>query len=253
MFNGWKKLGITEKVKKEQAHLQDVIKTENIKNSQASNYYSKRLREKCFEEWRKFAKSAVLVKQIESEKERTKNRMEKFLTAVSEIKQVEDPLEYECSVMNDSNNLVTNRTNSSSRTGAFRRSKSFENEHQRPLVNTNARVATYKNVYKLRNVKTPLPRKKNNSNQSELIYQRDQSDDMATTPPKSKNVSAADLDKKVKEMIYPWVKTPFAVNNFDNRFKNQEKLLQEQHNMIKGSIYFRIYIQVEIEMLIFLI
>ena len=42
-----------------------------------------------------------------------------------------------------------------------------------------------------------------------------------------------DLNKKVKEMMWPWVKTPFAVNNFDNRFKAQEKLLHEQHGMIK--------------------
>ena len=35
--------------------------------------------------------------------------------------------------------------------------------------------------------------------------------------------------------MWPWVKTPFAVNNFDNRFKAQEKLLHEQHDMIKGA------------------
>jgi hypothetical protein len=41
-------------------------------------------------------------------------------------------------------------------------------------------------------------------------------------------------EKKVKEMLWPWVKMPFSTNNFDNRFKTQEKLLHEQHKMIKG-------------------
>ena len=47
-------------------------------------------------------------------------------------------------------------------------------------------------------------------------------------------VTEVELNKKVKDVMWPWVKTPFAVNNFDNRFKAQEKLLHEQHKMIKG-------------------
>ncbi len=42
------------------------------------------------------------------------------------------------------------------------------------------------------------------------------------------------LNKKVKEMMWPWVKTPFNLNQFDNRFKAQEKLLHEQQKMMKG-------------------
>ena len=45
----------------------------------------------------------------------------------------------------------------------------------------------------------------------------------------------AELNKKVKEMMWPWVKSPFVVNNFDNRFKAQDKMLHEQHQMIKGK------------------
>ncbi len=41
------------------------------------------------------------------------------------------------------------------------------------------------------------------------------------------------LEKKVKDMMWPWVKTPFNISKFDNRFKAQEKLLHEQHAMIK--------------------
>lgn len=35
--------------------------------------------------------------------------------------------------------------------------------------------------------------------------------------------------------MWPWVKAPFAVNNFDNRFKAQDKLLHEQHQMIRDQ------------------
>jgi hypothetical protein len=48
-------------------------------------------------------------------------------------------------------------------------------------------------------------------------------------------ISDAELTKKVKEMIWPLVKSPFPVNNFESRFKAQEKLLKEQHEMIKGN------------------
>lgn len=47
-------------------------------------------------------------------------------------------------------------------------------------------------------------------------------------------ISDTELTKKVKEMIWPLVKSPFTVNNFESRFKAQEKLLKEQHEMIKG-------------------
>jgi hypothetical protein len=53
----------------------------------------------------------------------------------------------------------------------------------------------------------------------------------------SKNFNNIDLEKKVKEMMWPYVKQQFGVNNFDNRFKAQEKLLHEQHQMIKGNNY----------------
>jgi hypothetical protein len=47
----------------------------------------------------------------------------------------------------------------------------------------------------------------------------------------------ADLNKKVKDMMWPFVKAPFAVNNFDNRFKAQEKMLHDQQRMIKGNFF----------------
>ena len=47
-----------------------------------------------------------------------------------------------------------------------------------------------------------------------------------------------DLNKKIKDMMWPFVKAPFAVNNFDNRFKAQEKMLHDQQRMIKGNYLF---------------
>ncbi len=47
------------------------------------------------------------------------------------------------------------------------------------------------------------------------------------------------IEKKARDMVYPWVKTPFAVNNYDNRLKSQDKILHEQQNMIKGIFQTR--------------
>ena len=61
-----------------------------------------------------------------------------------------------------------------------------------------------------------------------------QNDDISMMDMNHKIIDENTLNKKVKEMMWPWVKTPFAINNFDNRFKAQEKLLQEQQRMMKG-------------------
>lgn len=44
-----------------------------------------------------------------------------------------------------------------------------------------------------------------------------------------------DYEKKVKNMLQPWLKNQTA-EIFDNRFKAQEKILNEQSKMIKGSL-----------------
>lgn len=45
----------------------------------------------------------------------------------------------------------------------------------------------------------------------------------------------AQMSKKVRKMMWPWVKSPFAINNFENRHKAHEKMLQEQQKMIKDQ------------------
>ena len=45
----------------------------------------------------------------------------------------------------------------------------------------------------------------------------------------------AQMSKKVRKMMWPWVKSPFMVNNFENRYKAHEKMLQEQQKMIKDQ------------------
>ncbi len=43
------------------------------------------------------------------------------------------------------------------------------------------------------------------------------------------------MSRKVRKMMWPWVKTPFVANNFENRYKAHEKMLQEQQKMIKDQ------------------
>lgn len=46
MFNAWKKMSITEKVKKEQEIHQHVVKNENIRNAKATQFYNRKLLKK---------------------------------------------------------------------------------------------------------------------------------------------------------------------------------------------------------------
>jgi hypothetical protein len=73
--------------------------------------------------------------------------------------------------------------------------------------------------------------KKGNDQKSTRLTTERNNNDIDINDPKKE----AELNKKVKEMMWPWVKSPFVVNNFDNRFKAQEKLLHDQHKMIKGN------------------
>lgn len=45
----------------------------------------------------------------------------------------------------------------------------------------------------------------------------------------------ASMNRKVKQMMWPWVKTPFVANNLEHRYKAHEKLLHDQQKMIKGK------------------
>ena len=46
VFNGWKKISVVEKVKKDQELHQNLIKFENIKNAKAVRFYNNKLLEK---------------------------------------------------------------------------------------------------------------------------------------------------------------------------------------------------------------
>ena len=69
---------------------------------------------------------------------------------------------------------------------------------------------------------------------SKKLQEADESDDQDIQL--DSNSDRIKKEKKVKEMMWPWVKASNAANNFDNRFKTQEKLLHEQHQMIKGIL-----------------
>ena len=45
----------------------------------------------------------------------------------------------------------------------------------------------------------------------------------------------AEMSRQVRKMMWPWVKSPFLINNFENRYKAHEKMLQEQQKMIKDQ------------------
>ncbi len=70
-------------------------------------------------------KGAILAKQIENEKLKTKSRMEKFLEAVTKLP--EELPEQDGSIVNENPTTTrSNKTNSTSRNSVFRRSKSIE-------------------------------------------------------------------------------------------------------------------------------
>ncbi len=89
-----------------------------------------------------------------------------------------------------------------------------------------------KNLDKMKTKKIPYSASSNRiqTNRSKIS----QNDNKNSIDNDHKIIDESSLNKKVKEMMWPWVKTPFAMNNFDNRFKAQEKLLQEQQRMMKG-------------------
>jgi hypothetical protein len=171
----------------------------------------------------------LLAKQIENEKLKTKSRIEKFLEAVKKL-----PEEHDESEQNENPTTTrSNKSNSTSRSNVLRRSKSIED-----LENTPA-IKQTRNAFRLRNNRTQFIRKNSiGANQSQASTQRDQSaSNDLNAESKFQKTSKVNIEKKARDMVYPWVKTPFAVNNYDNRLKNQEKLLHEQQNMIKGSFF----------------
>jgi hypothetical protein len=183
--------------------------------------------------------------------------MEKFLEAVAN--QPEQTLEPDLTSFNENPSTTrSNKTNSTSRNSVLRRSKSFEGLHTNIYVYSllqklsfmiifadsqnlaSVPIRTKKNVFRLGSNQTRTARKNTSANHSEASTQRDQSLSNDVTSGSRRPVqkqNPVNIDKKVKEMMYPWVKTPFVVNsNVDNRVKSQDKLLRDQQNMIKGNL-----------------
>ena len=140
---------MTEKVKKEQELHLHLIKAENIKSVKANRFYNSKLLQRFdfsffifklysykmlinallvwnhrfFDEWRKFTRSELLVKQIEIEKLKTKNKMQKFLEAAAEGRLW---TEREETVNNDESSYRQNTSRSSNKTNTLRKTRSFE-------------------------------------------------------------------------------------------------------------------------------
>ena len=82
-----------------------------------------------FEEWRKHTRNELQARKVENDKQKTKNKMQKFLEAAAEGKLWTDRQDNSL-FENDSNaptTTRTNRTNTSKNT--LRKSKSFESKH----------------------------------------------------------------------------------------------------------------------------
>ncbi|RNA08215.1 coiled-coil domain-containing protein [Brachionus plicatilis] len=189
-FNGWKKLVVIEKYRKEHQNHQNEIRNESLANRRAVEFYHKTLREKFFNCWKKYIKNELLKKKINNDKNNVKNRMQHFLEAAKDDRSLVDDTTF------DDNGNSTSRTVNST----------ISNIQKRPASRINLQKKIAKN-------------KALNNDQFELEKFK-------------ANQPAVDYDKKVKNMLQPWLKNQTA-EIFDSRFKAQEKILNEQSKMIK--------------------
>ena len=153
--------------------------------------------------WKQFSRTELLKKEAIDEKAKTKNRMQKFLEAAAQGK-------------------------------LWHNQEHTDPTEQEEILSDNFEEAKLKMNQKLRlnSAKKLADTSKLNSNRTERKDSLSEIDFDQLKPGKELNVN---MDKKVKEMMWPWVKSPFNMNKFDNRFKAQEKLLHEQHDMIKDQ------------------
>lgn len=156
--------------------------------------------------------------------------MQKFLEAAKEGKIAP---QQDNSLIESNSQIPTSRSNKSNSFktshNPLRKSKSLENLDDPKETNK-----PFKSTVKFRTKKEQMLESAR-SNRSQLTTQRDNFNpgDPYDFQPMPYKLPDTDMNKKVKEMMWPYVKTPFMVNNFDHRFKAQEKILTEQTKMIK--------------------
>lgn len=213
---------ISEKIKRDQALYQDHIKAEYLKNVKAAKHYNLSVLKRFFNEWRRTARSEAIKKNIEIESSQTKNRMQKFLEAAASG-------QLQLNIKANEEEKLKSESNKTSRSSARPSSRS------RPSTASVSGATSHRPPVKQR--LNPLNRSRSFENEvPESERPKSGKSDVATDD--------AHLGKKVKEMMWPWVKTPFIINNYDNRFKAQEKLMHEQQKMMKGTWNFQVFIGV---------
>ncbi|CAF0821250.1 unnamed protein product [Brachionus calyciflorus] len=210
VFNGWKKMVLVEKIRKNQEIHQNEIRENNLKNNKAAEFYKKTLLFKVFNAWQKHVMNELLLKKLNEEKTNVKNRMQRFLEAAKEEKSNNLDI--------DLDELHTKRSETSKNLSnlSTKRYDSVDN-----LTNTNRSNSRIRSA-NIRNNKANSNRSKNNDDQYE-------DEEFKAFINKKQDFN---FDKKVKDMMQPWLKSP-TVKIFDNRFKAQEKMLNEQSKMIK--------------------
>ena len=84
VFNAWKKMSISEKVKREHESYQNQVKYESIKLRQAKSFYESKLLRRCMDSWTRVTHEILVKKRLDEERALTKNRMQKFLEAAAQ-------------------------------------------------------------------------------------------------------------------------------------------------------------------------
>ena len=183
---------------------------------------------RLFDEWKNYTKNQLVTKQIESERVVAKSRMQKFLEAVAESK------------INNDEDLKRSKSfeeldNSAVQLASTRTIKSANKSSSKSRFNINDYYNLSLNDFiNIRLYKLRISSRSDRSHQQRRTNRSDSIDNNLSNLETSK-YSENELNKKVKDAMWPWVKTPFNIaSNFDNRFKAQEKLLHEQTKMITG-------------------
>lgn len=84
VFNAWKRMSISERMKREHETYQSQMKYEQMKIVHAKNFHEGRLLKKCLDAWTKATNEILLKKKLDEERALTKSRMQKFLDAAAE-------------------------------------------------------------------------------------------------------------------------------------------------------------------------
>ena len=120
VFNAWKKLSVSERVRKDQQMHQTQIKSEHMKLSRAVKFHSSRLVERAFDAWRRNVRDQLVARRIEADKMRNKEKMQRFLLEASSA---------QAAAQHNSSQIDTERSNAQATTVTPRIEDSFAKSH----------------------------------------------------------------------------------------------------------------------------